>query len=112
MTTSRADSLLREQTIEQLQERYGKLHTKKIQAETNLENAKKNLDALREEARQKFGTDDLDELRKKLNDMKAENEQKRRKYQDELDEIETNLANVEKSLASAESADKGAKEDS
>ena len=54
------------QTIEQLQERYRGLHTKKIQADTNLENAKNKLDELKKEAREKFGTDDVEELREKL----------------------------------------------
>ncbi len=67
-----------DQTIEQLQARYRDLHTKKIQADTNLENATNNLAALKEEARQKFGTDNVDELREKLEAMKAENEEKRK----------------------------------
>ena len=63
-----------QQSIEQLQQRYAKLNEQKIQAETNLEHAKKQLDQLQKEAREKYGTDDLAELRKKLDEMKAENE--------------------------------------
>jgi chromosome segregation ATPase len=91
------------QTIEQLQERYRDLHTKKIQADTNLDNAKAKLDELKQEALEKFGTDNVDELREKLRAMKAENEEKRKKYQAELDDIEANLANVERKFSSAES---------
>ncbi len=94
-----------EQTIEQLQERYRDLHTKKIQADTNLENAKAKLEELKEEARQKFGTDDVDELREKLRAMKAENEEKRKNYQAELDRIEADLQNVEKNLGATSDAD-------
>jgi hypothetical protein len=91
-----------EQSIEVLQDRYRDLHTKKIQADTNLENATNQLTALKKEAREKFGTDDVGELRSKLEAMKAENEKKREDYQAELDRIETDLAAVEAKFASAE----------
>ena len=51
-----------DQSIEVLQERYGKLNTRKIQAETNLENAHRQLETLKEEAREKYGTDDVETL--------------------------------------------------
>lgn len=104
MSKSKTTTDSGEQSIEQLQERYKELHTKKIQADTNLENATNTLKALKEEARQQFGTDDVDELRKKLDAMKAENEAKRRNYQTELDRIEAELAAVEEKFAATESA--------
>jgi len=103
MTKAKMETESANQTIEQLQERYRDLHTKKIQADTNLDNAKAKLDELKQEALEKFGTDNVDELREKLRAMKAENEEKRKKYQAELDDIEANLANVERKFSSAES---------
>jgi chromosome segregation ATPase len=91
-----------EQSIEQLQGRYQALHTRKIQAETNLQNAKERLDTLREEARVQFGTDDVAELRQKLDAMKAENEAKRSAYQADLDRIEADLAAVEQRFSATE----------
>ena len=88
-----------EQTIEQLQARYQSLDKKKIQAETNLENAQKQLTALQKEARDKYETDDVAELQKKLATMKAENESKRRQYQDDLDRIERELKAVDEKFA-------------
>jgi hypothetical protein len=102
MTKSNTESKSVNQSIEQLQARYHDLNKKKIQAETNLDNAKKTLDNLKAEAREKFGSDDVDELREKLRAMKAENEEKRQSYQAELDRIETDLANVEKNLGAAD----------
>lgn len=87
-----------EQSIEQLQQRYEKLHTKKIQTEANLENARKQLEQLKREALEKYGTDDLEELRVKLEAMTTENEKKRRDYQVQLDGIEKDLANVERNF--------------
>ncbi len=42
------------QSIEQLTERYNSLNTKKIQAETNLKNAEKQLADLKKEARKQY----------------------------------------------------------
>jgi hypothetical protein len=91
-----------QQGIEQLQQRYNALHTKKIQAETNLENARQQLERLKSEAREKFGTDDVAQLREKLDAMKAENQRKRENYQAELDRIETELTAVEAKYAPTE----------
>src|SRR6185437_13719532 len=88
-----------EQTIEQLQKRYQDLNTRKIQAETNLKHAKDLLESLQREAREKYGTDDLAELRTKLDAMKADNEKKRKNYQSALDRIESDLASVEEKFA-------------
>jgi hypothetical protein len=105
METNSAD-----QTIEQLQERYGKLNTKKIEADRDLKHAMEHLESLKKEARENFGTDDVDELRKKLAAMRAENEEKRKNYQADLDKIEADLANVEKNL-SADDAEGGNSEE-
>jgi len=83
------------QPIEVLQQRFQSLNTRRIQAETNLENARKELGRLQREAREKYGTDDVTELRSKLEQMKSDNEEKRRSYQSDLDRIETELAEIE-----------------
>lgn len=80
------------------------MNTRKIQAETNLGNARQQLEALKEEARKTYGTDDVAELRAKLDAMKAENEAKRKNYQAELDGIEGALAAIEQNVASTEGA--------
>jgi hypothetical protein len=90
-----------QQTIEQLQQRYDKLHKQKIQAETKLESARSQLEALQKEAREKYDTDDLTELRAKLEAMQTDNEQKRAAYQADLDRIEGDLAAVEQRFAAA-----------
>lgn len=91
------------QNIEQLTQRYNRLHTRKIEAETNLKSAHKQLDALKAEAREQYGTDDLDALRRKLAEMEAENEKKRAGYQASLDRIEADLMAVEEKYRQPES---------
>lgn len=83
------------QTMEKLTLRYRDLDRKKITAETNLRNSTETLEKLKAEAREKYQTDDIEELRKKLAEMLAENERLRAEYQQHLDEIEANLAKVE-----------------
>lgn len=89
-------------SIEELQSRYLALNTRKIQAETNLENAVKHLDALRKEAREKYETDDVKALRKKLDEMTSDNEQKRKSYQAEIERIEKDLLAVEQRVTAPE----------
>jgi len=83
------------QAIEKLRERYDSLKTKKITAEANLEMSRKTLEALKTQAREQYGTDDLDALRAKLEEMTQDNERKRAEYQEHLTKIETQLAEVE-----------------
>jgi len=91
-----------QQSIEQLQERYQQLNKRKIQAETHLQNAQHQLEKLQDEARQKYGTADVAELRQKLAAMKAENESKRAGYQAELERIESDRVAVEQKFAATE----------
>lgn len=91
-----------QQTIEVLQQRYQQLRDKKIQAETHFGNAQKQLDELKQQAREKYGTDDVAELEQMLARMRTENEQRRGQYQAELDRIEGNLADVEQQFSLAE----------
>ena len=91
-----------EQSIEELQKRYQQLDKRKTEAEINLKNATSKLDEHKQEAREKYGTDDVVELRHKLNSMKTENDEKRKSYQADLDRIDADLAAVERKFAAAD----------
>jgi chromosome segregation ATPase len=91
-----------QQTIEKLQQRYEQLNKQKIQCETKLESARVQLDALKREARENYGTDDLTELQARLEQMKADNEEKRASYQSQLDRIESDLSQVEQTFQAVE----------
>jgi len=90
------------QDIELLKQRHRKLNEEKIKAETNELRAREELEKLRAEAKQKYGTDDLEELKRKLEEMKQQNLQKRRDYQTHLDSIQAKLAEVEQKYAAAQ----------
>jgi hypothetical protein len=89
----------RQQSIEDLKKRYTGLHEKKITAQADLNNAKKELANLKKSAREQFGTEDLDELRGKLKQMKEDNERKRSEYQAHLEKIEADLAAVDQKFS-------------
>ena len=89
------------QDIEQLKSRYDRLHKQKIAADTHLEVARNRLQDLQAEARKLYGTDDIEELQRKLAAMKAENERKRAEYQADLDRIEGDLATIEREFEAA-----------
>jgi len=96
-----------EQSIEELQRRYQGLHTKKTQAETLRDAAKQRLEELKAQAQTKYGTDDVGQLQKKLDEMIEENACKRAAYQADLDKIEQGLAEVERKFAETSSAPGG-----
>lgn len=85
-------------SIDALRERYDKLNRQKITTEADLKNAEDALAQLRAEAREAWGTDDLEELQKKLEEMTAENERRRAEYQQHLEKIDADLADVERTF--------------
>jgi hypothetical protein len=91
------------QDIEELRRRHECLKTKKITAEANLATSCGTLENLKKQAREEYGTDDLEMLRAKLEQMTRENERKRAEYQEHLTTLETQLAEVEARHAEAAS---------
>ena len=92
------------QDIEQLRKRYSWLREKQITAQADLNNATKELERLKREARDRHGTDDLAELTRMLEEMRRENERKRAEYQEHLDQIDRRLADVEREFSRAKGA--------
>lgn len=91
------------QTIEQLQQRYDDFKSQKVKFETQRDAALEELENLKQQAREIYGSDDVAQLEKMLEQMKAENEAKRSEYQQLLDGIDAKLAEVQAEFA-AESA--------
>ena len=87
-------------SIDDLKGEYERLNERKIQAQTQLEEATKQLEALQKEAIAEFETSDIHELKSKLEQMEAENEQRRCDYQELLEQISGELAKVEQESAS------------
>lgn len=83
-----------EQSMEQLHKRYKTLYDQKIRVETELKNTQQQLAQHKETAKKTWGTDDIEELKLKLETIKAENEKKRADYQIHLDTIEKELLDL------------------
>jgi len=81
--------------IEALKKRHRDLANQKIAADTNLERATEQLEQLKKDAREQYGTDDLGRLQQLLEEMKQENERKPVEYDRHLAEIEKSLAEIE-----------------
>lgn len=89
-------------SIEQLQSKYEELHRKKIEAETRHKVTLAELEKLRTQARATWGTDDVEELKMKLVQMQRENEERRAKYQSDLESIETKLEEIDQKFSNLE----------
>lgn len=87
------------QTIEQLRARFTDLNDKKTRATTLLEKAKEELQSLQTQAKEAFGTDDLEKLEQMLQAMERDNEVKRLDYQQLLDSIDNELKEVDRAFA-------------
>ena len=96
-----------DKTIEELCEDYKVLNDSKVRAEQDLKNAEKTLNELKTEAQKEFGTDDIKKLEDKLNEIETKNEQKRKEYQEVIEEIEARLKEVGKEAESDEPSDEG-----
>jgi hypothetical protein len=82
--------------IDELRSRYDKLREKRLLAQNNLDNANRQLQELKKQAQEQWGTDDLEQLGSKLAQMRKENEQRVAAYRAHLDTIEQELNQVEK----------------
>jgi chromosome segregation ATPase len=91
--------------IDELRRRYEELRDQRVAAETNLANANAQLEAFKQQARENWGTDDLDALKEKLEHMRVENARRQTSYREHLDQIESELKAVEQKYA--EKSDQG-----
>jgi chromosome segregation ATPase len=94
-----------EHDIEALRKKHDELNRRGIQAAANLETYTQQLEELKSELEEKYGTSDIDELQAKLVAMKEENERRRAEYQAHLEGIEKELARIEAEYNAAENAD-------
>lgn len=77
-----------------LKQRYDKLREDKVRADANLTNAIAELTKLKIECRDKWGTDDVEELQRKYDEMVAENERLTQEFSEKLDKIDADLARI------------------
>ncbi len=81
--------------LERLKADYKELETKKIQTDTNIKTLEAELEKLREEARENYGTSDLDKLRDLLEARRSENDRKLAEYEQHIRSIKERLDEIE-----------------
>jgi len=94
---SREDREMQER-LTKLREEYARLHTKKIATEQDRKNLEDRLRELRDQAEREYGTSDIEELRRLLDERRRENERMVAEYQKHIQEIKDRLADLEKSV--------------
>jgi len=90
------------QTIEQLQARYDGLNEQKIKVNAQREHALQRLEELKAQAKEQYGSDDVEQLSSMLKEMKSKNEKKRAQYQASLDGIDQDLSAINERFAATE----------
>src|SRR5690606_9852337 len=91
--------------FEDLKKRHDNLRAEKSRVEGQAEVQEKNLESLRRQAEEQFGTSDLAELEAKLDAMRAENERKLAEYADSLEGSERSLEALDSAAADGPEAD-------
>ena len=81
--------------FQKLRDRHKELERQKTTAEANLALTNQQLETMKTELREKYGTDDLDRLRAQLEELQRGNDRKRDEYQAHLAQIEARLAEVQ-----------------
>ena len=91
-----------EKDFAELKQRFDSLSHEQTRIKAQQETVQNQLDEVKRQAREQFGTDDLDELKSRLKSMQSENEKQRVKYRSQLDKIEKQLADVETEFAASQ----------
>ncbi len=91
---SKRDQQVQER-LQALREEYGKLHEKKIATERDRQNFEDRLRELREQAMREYGTSEVEELRRLLEERRAENDRMVEDYQGHIRGIQERLAEIE-----------------
>jgi muconolactone delta-isomerase len=94
-----------QQRLETLRKEYGELNEQRIATERDKKNLEDQLSMLREKAQREYGTSDVEELRKLLEQRRSENEKMVADYQNHISGIKEELEKIEKGEDKAE--DKG-----
>ena len=81
--------------LKSLKEEYTKLHEDKVRTEQDLSNVKLQLDALKKEARDAYGTDDPKELERLLAARREENARLVTEYREHIESIKKGLEGIE-----------------
>jgi hypothetical protein len=85
-----------QEKLEILKKDYKELDTRKITTEANILNLEKELQRLREHAQKNYGTSDLEELTRLLEERRQENERLVAAYEEHIQSIKARLGEIDR----------------
>jgi chromosome segregation ATPase len=85
-----------QEKLEVLKKDYRELDTRKIQTETNIRTLEDDLQRLRDQAEKNYGTSDLAELQRLLEERRRENEALVAAYEEHIQAIKERLAEIDR----------------
>jgi predicted nucleic acid-binding Zn-ribbon protein len=91
-----------QEKLEVLKKDYKDLDTRKITTEANIRNLEEELQRLREQAEKNYGTSDLEELKRLLEERRQENERLVAAYEGHIQDIKDRLAEIDRQPAQEE----------
>ena len=91
-----------EQELEKLTNHYDKAKEQSIRINAEIESAEKKLAQLKEEAIAQYGTDDIEQLAKILDDWEKENAQEIARFNQEVENLKQEVAAKEHQLKALE----------
>ncbi|MGC8719883.1 MAG: hypothetical protein ACP5TY_07730 [Thermodesulforhabdaceae bacterium] len=86
--------------LEALKAEYARLDKKRIETATQLKSREDQLKELKEKALKEYGTNDVNELKKLLEEWRAENERKVAEYRQHIEHIKKGLAELSSEVKS------------
>lgn len=93
-----------QQKLEQLKSEYSRLNEQRIATDRDKKNLEEQLRALRDKALRDYGTSDIEELRKLLEERRRENEQMVEEYRAHIMKIKEDLQEIEETGAAKDKA--------
>ncbi len=90
-----------EQELQSLRTKFERLRDHKVRVEQDIKNLTAQLNALQEQARQEYGTDEPGELQSLLQKKQQENEHVVQEYRQHINDLQQGLAEVERSFEEA-----------
>ncbi len=92
-----------QETLETLKKEYKDLDTLKIRTDQDIANLQKQLEELESRAEAEYGTSDLAELEKILEERRQENERRVQEYEQHIQEVKDSLAQIDAASEAGES---------
>jgi chromosome segregation ATPase len=87
-----------ERELAELRAEHDKLRDEKVRTEQNLENVRRQIAELEQQAEREYGVADLDRLQEMLDDRRAENEKLVADYREHVRAIREELERIERGL--------------